>query len=550
MSSIRIPRRLVGVAASVALALGVSGAAFAAVVASSAPASAATTIGPVDPSIPDGNANSLRDVLENQIGSGDTVVLQAGATYTLDLCAEPIPIPKSAGGPHAADGTTGYDDIEIAAAVTIEGNGATIDQTCKDRVLYTEDDITLQDVTVTGGNSSSYGGGLDVDNFGGTTTLTNVTFTGNEAESGGGVGTLGDLTVTGSTFTNNQASKGPGGGIQLGNPSVTATVSGSTFTGNTATGAEDAWGGAIEESGLSKNSVGAAATSPFSITVSGSTFTQNTAASDGGGALDSEDSGTWNISHTTIDGNEGGQGGGIGTFETDSVVNVDHSTLSNNTSHEAGGAILLCCNDSEASAAAASGSSATIVDSTITGNHQASDAAVSVEGAANITYSTVTDNANDATPDGLSAGTHHKVSATAEGTNPATGVVADTITLAGTVLAQPHGAANCSATDGGTITSNGYNFSDDASCNLVGTGDQASAGDPVLGALADNGGPTRTRLPGATSPLLDAIPVAACVINGVTDDQRGISRPQGTGCDVGAVEVAVVPIEIAPKFTG
>ena len=42
----------------------------------------------VDPSIPDGDPDSLRDVLENQIVGGETVVLEAGATYVLDDCEE------------------------------------------------------------------------------------------------------------------------------------------------------------------------------------------------------------------------------------------------------------------------------------------------------------------------------------------------------------------------------------------------------------------------------------------------------------------------------
>jgi hypothetical protein len=59
--------------------------------------------------------------------------------------------------------------------------------------------------------------------------------------------------------------------------------------------------------------------------------------------------------------------------------------------------------------------------------------------------------------------------------------------------------------------------------------------DPLLGPLGDNGGPTDTRLPGFLSPALDA--AGGC--SGT--DQRGVVRPQGTACDMGAVEREAVP---------
>jgi hypothetical protein len=104
--------------------------------------------------------------------------------------------------------------------------------------------------------------------------------------------------------------------------------------------------------------------------------------------------------------------------------------------------------------------------------------------------------------------------------------------------------------------SNGYNFADDATCDLTGTGDRESAGDPMIGALASNGGPTQTRLPADTSPLIDGVPLDQCQADGatgVTTDQRGITRPQAAGCDIGSVEVvpqAVEEIEIAPTLAG
>jgi hypothetical protein len=66
--------------------------------------------------------------------------------------------------------------------------------------------------------------------------------------------------------------------------------------------------------------------------------------------------------------------------------------------------------------------------------------------------------------------------------------------------------------------------------------------DPLLGALANNGGFTQTMALGVGSPAIDAGNMAACAAT----DQRGALRPQGNGCDMGAYEVAVSPLYIQP----
>ena len=83
----------------------------------------------------------------------------------------------------------------------------------------------------------------------------------------------------------------------------------------------------------------------------------------------------------------------------------------------------------------------------------------------------------------------------------------------------------------GTIIDAGYNLSSDASCDFTNIGSENNV-NPLLGPLANNGGPTATcaLLPG--SPAIDAItdnsyPAA---------DQRGFSRPFGSAGDIGAVE--------------
>jgi hypothetical protein len=57
----------------------------------------------------------------------------------------------------------------------------------------------------------------------------------------------------------------------------------------------------------------------------------------------------------------------------------------------------------------------------------------------------------------------------------------------------------------------------------------------TLGPLADNGGPTETRLPAPDSSAIDR--AGRC--DGT--DQRGVARPVGGLCDAGAVEAGALP---------
>jgi hypothetical protein len=83
----------------------------------------------------------------------------------------------------------------------------------------------------------------------------------------------------------------------------------------------------------------------------------------------------------------------------------------------------------------------------------------------------------------------------------------------------------------GTITDGGHDISfPDATC-------PGTVSDPKLGPVQSNGGPTPTEAIAAGSPALDAVPAmgAGCE----PTDQRGVLRPAGTACDIGAFELAV-----------
>ncbi len=92
---------------------------------------------------------------------------------------------------------------------------------------------------------------------------------------------------------------------------------------------------------------------------------------------------------------------------------------------------------------------------------------------------------------------------------------------------------------GAGISSLGHNLVGvGTGCPIGGTGDVASAS-PLLGPLQDNGGPTFTHALLSGSPAIDAGNPAAPGSGGAACeaiDQRGVTRPQGSGCDIGAFE--------------
>ncbi len=275
------------------------------------------------------------------------------------------------------------------------------------------------------------------------------------------------------------------------------------------------------------------------FTMSGLTITGGDAGPAGaGGGIFVQGSAT--ITDSTISGNEATGDAAAGIRVSNGPLLLVDSTISGNTALSAGGAFV--------------NGTATIVNSTITGN----TATVGNGGGlfvgsgqdARLIYSTVVAN----TAGNLGANVFLQGSGD--------------LAAFGTVIAQPLGVGtNCSI--GGVTTSAGYNWDDDGTCGFDQPTDHSDAGDPQLGALADNGGPTPTMLPAETSGLVGDIPAAACgdgdALAGfaVTTDQRGEPRPDvATGaCDIGAVELQFpvppdppgptpAPIVIEPTFTG
>jgi hypothetical protein len=331
-------------------------------------------------------------------------------------------------------------------------------------------------------------------------------------------------------------------------------------------------GGAIERA--------AAVTDPVTVDGHGHTVRQTCADN----VFLQEGSGLFTVRNLTITGgNASGNGGGI--FAAGPLT-AQNTTISGNSADAAGGGIasqgLITMTssmvDSNVSNGVGGGISIgpdspglTMTDSTVSDNEGGGIATVANAQQVSVSAvnSTITGNTNGGAS--LGSGIFSAGSTTLVYTTVARNVAGnfgniDSVTLEsfGSVVAESEGTGNCLT----KTTSHGYNYSDDGLCGFTAPTDRENAAPPQLGPLAANGGPTPTLLPEPGSPLIDAIPIGSCQADGaagITNDQRGVTRPQGPGCDIGAVEVEVpvppvppappsptpaAPVAITPRFTG
>ena len=388
--------------------------------------------------------------------------------------------------------------------------------------------------TVLSGNSASFGGAI-YSPTNGTLVITSSTISGNSANdgSGGGIISGGELTVTNSTVSDNTAGSG-GGGIFV--EAGTASLTGSTISDNSATlgsGGGIASGGALTltDSTVSGNSAGANGGGIYveagTASLTGSTISNNSATLDsdanGGGIYNN---GTTTITATTISGNTAlSAGGGISNDDNDGILTIRNSTLSGNTTSGYGGGI-------------GNGGILTVINSTLSGNTATTGGGgIASEGLVTLTSVTI---AGNSSPTGTGGGLLNL-----EPNAPFT--INLTIVAGNTAATKPD--------IDGNVSSGGFNLIGDGTGmtglthgvngNLVGT--QAAPIDPMLGPLADNGGPTQTRALLIRGPAVNA-GSDALIPSGVTTDQRGpgFNRIQATAVDIGAFESEFVSDFTAP----
>ena len=333
-------------------------------------------------------------------------------------------------------------------------------------------------------NSSTQGGGISVDSTGSRAQIEN-----------GSIVSSNTVTGTGTVL---------GGGI---NNRGTLTISNSTVMDNWVTSPDElAFGGGIYNSG--------------SLVVIKSTVSGNTASgfptSWGGGIYNDA---TLQMTSSTLSGNvasgaDYGYGGGIGS--DNGTIDITSSTFTDNsasgTINGHGGAIDLA------------GIIVTVTNSTFYSNSAThrGGGIHNYQGTLDVLNSTLSGNSSD--------------SAYGGGIDNQDG----TLSLTNTILANSLSGYDCASTT--ALTGDSHNLIESNN----GCGTPALTTDPVLGALAGNGGDTQTMALLTGSPAIDAAQDAACPAT----DQRGIGRPQGDHCDIGAFELDPIPLSVVVSGSG
>jgi len=505
------------------------------------------------------NTGSVRDRAFQITGSGVTVIFQDMAIQN---------------GRAADDGTSGastnptaQNSNRFGGGILNNGGSVTLTnvivQSCQ---ALGKGDTVLNDHTTL----DALGGGLASLTATGSVIITGSTFTGDSAIGGNGGnfnngagsnakgGAIyfegGTLNIDGSRIDNsaatggtggngpgNQQNGGFGGNAQGGGAYIgggTITINNSTFESCAATGGNSGTGqNGSEPAG---DSGGGGLYTLGAATVTNSTFDLNSAT--GGRSGDTFGPACFGA-HESL--NAGAARGGAILADGGSLI-VDTATFSSNSAHGGNGGdggpttVPTCAQSQHGPGGLAYGGA-------ITNNNTAT---------LNIKHSTISGNNAQAGNSGVNqAGATLPPQPVAEGTGGGIRVGPGTVTLENTIIAgntaaNGTGDASSAPTPGpnvdGAVTSSGHNLLGIATeaTGFSGTGDQTGA-NPMLAALASNGGPTQTMALGIGSPALDA-----GVASGATTDQRGMPRTVddpgvantggSDGTDIGAYESAVL----------
>jgi hypothetical protein len=453
----------------------------------------------------------------NALPGLDTIELPAGH-YLLTLT----------GGDEDLNAT---GDLDILDSLFIRGLDETdqvvIDAGGIDRVCHSIfSGLTVERVSITGGNGEggvySMAGGVD--------------FAEAVVEANGGTG----VRVWGSgeaRFTQSRLSNNDGPGV-LTSGATPLRIENSLIEGNEVGVYGSGMNNRIYDSAIRSNRDGGISTDLGSLWVRNSEIRENGGDSSLFGGIRHGGPDSVVIDSSTISGNRS-SGPGAGILANTNGLSVLGSTISDNSSAGGGGGVYARVFYLE------------IFNSTISGNLAAGEGG-------GILFVSRTDGAGL----DLARINNSTIFANGSATGGGLGLGSNRIPfeVGNSII-----AGNSAASDGpdcydpaGTVVSHGFNLIGDGSgCGSFGppfdqVGDSTTPLDPLLAPLADNGGPTQTHALLAGSPALDAgspdpagTSEAACR----DVDQRGVPRPQGIGCDIGAFELepSAIAVEIDIK---
>jgi hypothetical protein len=277
------------------------------------------------------------------------------------------------------------------------------------------------------------------------------------------------------------------GAVNTGRGGAIYNVGGTmVITNSILTGNSAANGGALNNAASATPSV------PANLTIINCVITNNSSTSSGA-AMQNFSTSTLHIRNTTVSGNTSAGTGIAGAFQANGTVTITNSTFSGNSAPGGtGGGVYF------------NGTSMIMTNTTIVNNSSA-----------------------------VGGGGLHRT-----GTNP-------TLLMRNTIVANNTGAA-ANPDAFGLVSSQGNNIIGNISGSTGWIMSDLQNVNPLLGALADNGGFGNTHLPQMGSPAIDG--GQNCVVDltcslgnppvAVNTDQRGVTRPQNGTVDIGAVEVA------------
>ena len=487
-----------------------------------------------------GNPCTLRAAIETVNG-----FLPAGST---------IDVPAAYSGAQAIRLTLGQLDLTRSQGIQSTGGpgSASVDAQGAFRVMQVAQgaSVTLSGLTVSHGNPRGDGGGIR--NLG-SLTLDGVLVRDNQVSGflGGGVYTTGAVTMKGGAVTGNQALASPGGGLGGGVyvfEGGSLTAAGTSFTGNAAGaaggGIRDRGGADLDGVTVSGNSAaaggGIAVRGPGGLQLKKSTVSRNVSAgaggTGGGGGLLAEAGTAMTMVDSLLAGNSVRSGVGGGMLVLDASAALTNDTFSDNSAL-VGGAMA------QGGAAPSPGAPSSAPEQTVRDTVKGIRSLTASEnaGAAATKEKVRTAPGSQAPPEAVSL---QSSTASGNSANFAGGVFNQQgrmLTVHSSIVAgnaAPAGSPNCSS----ALTSLGYNLENADDCGFTATGDMQGT-NPMLGALGSNGGPTQTLATFAASPAIDSGDPACPPTAG---DQRGVSRPQGARCDIGAFEaVLTTPAALA-----